>query len=173
MDSHVLFEASFFDSGILLLLCWAGVFTFAIFQAVKTEKRRYGKKDARAGAIIGAAIALLCVLFLILLTASHYRGTLMAYRRGEYLVAEGYVENFCSVEQTGFFGKDSSLTIQESFTINGVAFHYGPRDLTHMFGYRSAWPYKGIITGDGQHLRIGYIPNTKVIVYIEELPRDS
>lgn len=172
MDSRVLFEANFFDSGLLFLLFGAGGFIFAIFQAIKYEKRRYGKKDARSAAIIGAIIALLIVYFMISLIVPRYQGTLMAYRRGEYLIAEGEVESFCSERKAGQLGKDS-VVIRESFTIDGITFSYAPRSTEFLFGYNCTWPYKGIITGDGQHLRIGYIKNTNVIVYIEELPKDS
>lgn len=65
----------------------------------------------------------------------------------------------------------------EHFEINGVYFEYS--DFTVQQGYHNARSLGGVITGDGQHLRIGFITMDSttgnqmldnVIVYIEDLP---
>ena len=96
-----------------------------------------------------------------------YNAIIGGYKSGNYQIVEGYVENFHPMPSEGH---DS-----ESFDINGVHFSYS--DYSIMFGYHNAKSKGGVITGDGQYLKIGYIHyDTKydtygnVIVYIEELP---
>ena len=88
-----------------------------------------------------------------------------AYERGEYQTVEGYVENFDPMPYTG--KKD------ESFEINGVKFAYS--DYNIQPGYNNAKSHGGVITGNGQHLKIGYVylneTHGNVIVFIEELPK--
>lgn len=80
-----------------------------------------------------------------------YRKTVGAYKQGDYQIVEGYVENF---------------------DINGVSFSYS--DYSVGPGYNNTKSHGGVITGDGQHLKIGYIYydeiHGNIIVYIEELP---
>lgn len=87
-----------------------------------------------------------------------------AYERGEYQTVEGYVENFDPMPYTG--KKD------ESFEINGVKFAYS--DYNMQPGYNNAKSHGGVITGNGQHLKIGYVYLDEVygnvIVFIEEIP---
>ena len=87
-----------------------------------------------------------------------------AYRRGEYQTVEGYVENF---DPMPYGGK-----MDESFEINGVKFAYS--DYNTQPGYNNAKSHGGVITGNGQHLKIGYVyldeAYGNVIVYIEEIP---
>ena len=60
---------------------------------------------------------------------------------------------------------------QESFDINGVSFSYS--DFSVQPGYHNAKSHGGVITGNGQHLKIGYVyynsAEGNVIVYIEKL----
>ena len=65
----------------------------------------------------------------------------------------------------------------EHYELDGIRFEYS--DATVMQGYHTSRPKGGVITGDGQHLRIGYIVMNSatgnkmlnnVIVYIAELP---
>jgi hypothetical protein len=58
----------------------------------------------------------------------------------------------------------------ESFTLDKVPFRYG---MTDCFGYQTVKFNGGVITGNGQHLRIAYTNYSylgNVIVCIEELP---
>ena len=84
----------------------------------------------------------------------------------DYNVVEGYVENFSPRPPNGHR--------LESFTVNGIKFGYSD-DLFHM-GYNRSLHNGGVIKGNGQHLRIGYIEGTddtdgteKDIIVIEEI----
>lgn len=115
--------------------------------------------------IAGAVILLMNTSMIIPHHMKMYKKTVEAYRHGEYLTVEGYVESF-DPQQIHVNGDT------ESFVINGVKFKYSAA--TVQFGYHNAWPHNKIIAGDGQHLRIGYIYYDNfygnIIVYIEELP---
>ena len=92
-----------------------------------------------------------------------YKATINAYRSGQYEVVEGYVENFDPLSKNE---KGS-----ESFEINGVQFTYS--DTKVITGYHNTNKNGGVITGNGQYLKIGYIYYNdsygNIIVYIEEL----
>ena len=94
-------------------------------------------------------------------TASLYEKTIVAYNNDDYEIVEGYVENFDPMPYEGH--KD------ESFEINGVKFSYSDYNIT--FGYNNAKSHGGVIEGNGQHLKIGYVINNgeNIIVYIEQL----
>lgn len=83
-----------------------------------------------------------------------------AYKQGEYQIVEGYVENFVPMPYTGHS--------HESFEVNGVSFSYS--DYSVQSGHHNAKSHGGVITGDGQHLKIGYIHYNEtygnIIVYI-------
>ena len=85
------------------------------------------------------------------------------YYKHDYNVVEGYVENFSPRPPGGHR--------MESFTVNGIEFSYAD-DLFHM-GYKRSFYNGGVIKGNGQHLRIGYIEEgdniEKVIIVIEEI----
>ncbi len=86
-----------------------------------------------------------------------------AYKTGQYEVVEGYVENFHALPPEGHD--------VESFEIDGVYFSYS--DAKIITGYHNAKKNGGVITGDGQYLKIGYIYYDdlygNIIVYIEEI----
>ena len=90
--------------------------------------------------------------------------TVSAYKRGDYQIVEGYVENFHPMPYAGHSN--------ESFEICGVCFFYS--DFVIQQGYHNAKSHGGVITGDRQHLKVGYIyyggNYGNIIVYIEELP---
>ena len=92
-----------------------------------------------------------------------YSRTVSAYKKGEYMVVEGYVENFVPMPYEG--------KSDESFEINGVKFSYS--DYEVQYGYNNSKSHGGVITGDGQHLKIGYVYYNNmygnIIVYIEEI----
>jgi len=92
-----------------------------------------------------------------------YRTIKDIYDRGEYEIVEGYVENFVPMPYEGH--------ADESFEINNVCFEYS--DYTVMTGYHNAKSHGGVIRGDGQHLKIGYVyygpEYGNIIVFIEEI----
>jgi hypothetical protein len=78
-------------------------------------------------------------------------------------VVEGYVENFDPMPYEGHG--------DESFEINGVTFSYS--DYSIQPGYTNSKSHGGVIAGDGQHLKVGYVYYNEtygnIIVYIEQL----
>ncbi len=168
MGPQVLYEASFtIQKGWLILLVLFVAFSCIAVHHLKRLKnpRKYGTKDAKAGVIVGV----LGTLFLIAVMAfvvpdqiRMYQCTVGAYEHGEYRIVEGYVEQYKPAQKVGK---------GESFSIDGVDFEY--YDNVVQFGYHKTSALGGVITGDGQHLRVGYTQYRSlgnVIVYIEELP---
>lgn len=116
----------------------------------------------------------LCIVFLGLLYVEqlgHYKmGNISTevMKNEAYSVVEGYVEN-C---QWMIKGRE-----HESFSINGIDFKYSDDD--EIEGYHYTRVNDGVITGDGQYLKIWYYEPGEydeslnkygnVILYIEEL----
>lgn len=168
MEQRVLYEAGFVFHGawlILLTLLIASISMTVRYIKLLIAPQKYGKKGAKVGAVIGVlgTLILLAALGLVIpYQIEMYRSTVAAYRNGDYQIAEGYVEQFQPAKERGN---------PESFTIDGVDFRY--YDTVVQFGYHTTRARGGVITGDGQHLRIGYTQFRSlknVIVYIEELP---
>lgn len=169
MDSRVLFEASFsFHKAWLLLLILLIAFPCIIIHHIKKLKsvRGYRPRNALAGIIIGSLgtvfLLLVLALFIVPDQVKMYQSTVGAYERGDYKIAEGYIEQFQPAQKVGK---------RESFFIDGVEFAY--YDNVVQFGYHQSSANGGIITGNGQHLKIGYTSYRhlgNVIVYIEQLP---
>ena len=84
------------------------------------------------------------------------------YKNGEYETVEGVVERFDPMPAEGHK--------HESFVIGGVRFEYS--DFRAQPGYHKTKSHQGVITGNGQRLRIRYTwtqSHGNVILYIEEL----
>ena len=111
----------------------------------------------------GFCFVLILTIVISLFQVHMYKETVGAYESGNYEIVEGYVENFIAMPYEGHS--------DESFEINGVKFSYS--DYSVQPGYNNTMSHGGVITGDGQHLKIGYIyyNNTygNIIVYIEQL----
>ena len=127
------------------------------------------KRFPRAAMIVFVTVSALVGGFVLVDQVDQYNKIVVAYQKGDYQIVEGYVENFHPMPASGH---DS-----EHFEIDGVYFEYS--DYRVQQGYHNARSNGGVITGDGQHLRIGYIVMDSitgnqmldnVIVYIEELP---
>ena len=90
-----------------------------------------------------------------------YTKVVGAYKDGEFMIVEGYVENFDPMPYGGHS--------EESFEINNVTFSYS--DYTIQPGYNNSKSHGGVIEGNGQHLKVGYVDyyGTNIIVYIEQL----
>ena len=93
-----------------------------------------------------------------------YTKTVGAYYSGEYQTVEGYVENFHPMPSDG--------KSKETFDINGVEFAYSDYNIHP--GYNKSQYHGGVITGNGQHLKIKYVffneTYGNIILYIEEIP---
>ncbi len=161
----VLYEASYtFD---FMLLTPLFLMVFALFMP-KIIAHTYGEHPLGERAVkvfcgVGAAIAALFCLLSVMIEVSGYKNVVQAYRNGDYETVEGFVEDFHPMPYEGHS--------MESFTIGGVEFEYSDYSITQ--GYHNALSHGGVITGNGQHLRIGYVraplSGDNIIVYIEEL----
>ena len=161
---EVLYEVNYqFEPGIFIPLLMLLVIPFV----PKLEKHRYGRTTPVGTKIFLSVIW--CIVFAVtLLVGKHqfdmYKTVTEAYKSGKYQIVEGYVENFDPMPPEGHN--------TESFDIDGVHFFYS--DYTVMTGYHNAKSKGGVITGDGQYLKIGYVhygsSYGNVIVYIEALP---
>ena len=104
-------------------------------------------------------IMIIVVIYEICFFTSMYKETIVAYQNGDYQIAEGYVEKFDPMPYSGHS--------RECFEINNVKFEYS--DYTLTIGYHNAKSHGGVIKGDGQHLKIGYVRygsgHRNVIVY--------
>ena len=124
-----------------------------------------GKRITRICFWSGSLFVGVIVSIMLISQVCEYPKVVGAYDRGEYEIVEGYVENFDPMPQNG--------GSYESFEIDGVYFYYS--DHLIQYGYNNAKCRGGVITGDGQYLKIGYV-NTysngerrNIIVYIEEV----
>lgn len=111
-------------------------------------------------------IALLCGVVFVLSGASYltdYTHLRTRYETGDYLTAEGVVEDLTAAEYPHKGG--------DSFTLDGVTFAYTDTDLT-LPGYRREAQNGGRVTREGQYLVIRYIPDPDTginhILYIAE-----
>lgn len=83
----------------------------------------------------------------------------------DVFVVEGYVENFHPMP---YEGHDT-----EYFEINGVHFEYSDYTITN--GYHKSASHGGVVTQNGQHLKVKYVVekfgegNENVILYIAEI----
>ena len=93
---------------------------------------------------------------------NEHQQVVVAYEEGNYQTVVGKVENFTTM--TPPQGKG-----YETFEIDGVYFSYSD-NIIHQ-GYRISKTFGGVVNGDGQQLKIGYVEKNgeNIIVYIEEI----
>lgn len=100
------------------------------------------------------------VIMIIILTPAviqEYQEIYCVYKEGQYEIVEGTVESF------------STTKTKEEFTLAGVHFAYNERE--NNVGYHKVLAHGGVINGDGQKIKIGYVPynGENRIVLIEEI----
>ena len=105
--------------------------------------------------------ALIAQIIMGISAVNDYQQVVVAYEKGNYKTVAGEVENFCPMPYEGHG--------EESFDINGIYFSYS--DFVVQQGYHNAKSHGGVISGDGQLLKIGYVEKNQenIIVYIEEV----
>jgi len=114
--------------------------------------------------VIFWSIPILCFLISLVIFVgfySEYRQCRAMLDNDEVLIVEGEVENFSPYPELGHGS--------ESFEINGVRFSYF-NERTN--GYHTTADRGGVITGNGQVLRIKYFVNAEgdtVILYIAQI----
>jgi len=162
----VLYEAQFqLERGALIPVCLLVVIIFFPKIFSNKEMSKTGKLVVRTLRVFAGILVSGVILLETIMQVNMYNGIIGAYHRGEYEIVEGYVENFDPMPYSGH--------AVESFEINGIYFSYS--DYTARQGYHNAKSHGGVISGNGQYLKIGYVQyyfnseNQNVIVYIEEL----
>ena len=111
--------------------------------------------------ILGGFLSVACFLFVVSYI-KEYRDYKTKLDNDDVFVVEGYVTNF---ERFSVIEKTP-----EHFEINGVYFAYSERDDTN--GYHSIVGHGGVVTHNGQHLKIKYVTNEwgeNVILAIYEI----
>ncbi len=172
--NRVLYEASyigsskaFFNSAIVVIMLIS--FLIGLIYSAKKARRKKNENGAKTGkeyfvymvhyvgysvfAVIFGITALTTVTGLLL----GYHQVILGYKRGEYREAEGIVEDYMD-QKDGY-----------TFTVEGIEFEIFEPRLSWGYNY---WHGKDVITGNGQHLRIRYIPGSNSIVYIEEIAEE-
>ena len=110
------------------------------------------------------SMGIFCRIVFVVFFAAHMREYYEysnILKNGDFLTVEGYVENY---DPLLWHEKDA-----ERFEINGVSFEY---DDAGTNGYQTTAKRGGVITENGQHLKVKYITNESgenVILYIAEI----
>ena len=168
--SHVLYETNYqlpSNASIPFLVFF--VFLSFFLKEIKASRAEKAGCAAKSGTnhrfqigflSFSLPIIIFVCIFFVCRQADFYKTVTLPYREGQYETVEGYVENF---DPMPYGGHDT-----ESFDIDGVHFEYS------VGGAYSCYNSSvGVITGNGQHLRIRYIyygpENMRCILYIEEL----
>ena len=160
------------DAMLVVLFIMPPVALFILwrsFRKLNDQQTDNGKARPRlwpicAILICAAVIFEACAITSLISQYRQYDRVERAWRSGQYETVEGYVEFFSPMPYAGH--------AYESFVIDGVAFYYS--DFSSTVGYHNARSHGGVITGNGQYLRIGYIPGDdakdNIIVSIEAPP---
>ena len=170
----VLYEYGFdfreYLTNVIPLIVGIGFFSLS-FSIIKTQKR--GEEATGflpsffkvVGFIVGPLGVLLFLISTLGMMAEHIDYS-KALETGDVCCVEGYVENFHPMP---YEGHDV-----EHFEIDGVCFDY--TDYEIMNGYNQSSSHGGVITGNGQYLKIKYIESTydsgenrNIILYIAEI----
>lgn len=164
---NILFEATFeFEFAYLIpifMLIFISLFPLIMKKYYENNDVRINYKVVRI--FCGCAFAFVALISVIVgvFQVNMFSKTVGAYNKGDYEIVEGYVENFIPMPYEGHS--------DESFEINGVKFSYS--DYSIQPGYNNSKSHGGVVFGNGQHLKIGYVYYNEVygniIVYIEQL----
>ncbi|MBQ9779059.1 MAG: hypothetical protein IJW22_09085 [Clostridia bacterium] len=165
----VLFEATYSPSkflivSALLLLFFVGLAVLTRLRPALFQNPRTHPQYPFIFSLVGAGMCAMTLLLAIAVEVVSYHAVVGAYQQGKYQIVEGYVE--------GFDPQERGSKSPESFEINGVAFSYSEYHET--YGYHTPRDRGGVIRGDGQYLRIGYVSSAldgeNTIVFIEQIP---
>ncbi len=162
---NVLYEATYeFDFFCLIPLFMFIVACFFPRLIKKTCLERGAKVNEKVIKIFSLFVQIILsifVIFTIINEVVSYNQIIVAYENGNYDTVEGYVENFSPMSYEGHS--------EESFNIKDIEFSYSDYVITQ--GYHNTASHGGVITHNGQHLKIGYITDDftekNTIVYIE------
>ena len=166
----ILYEATISSNCIILVIFFIVSYWFVISFPKNirsfTEKHsiEYNKSDEETQKMVKKMLFGISFFWVLVICSAvdMYIDVVGAYKKGEYEVTEGYVEEFIPI------GKDGNN--RESFSINGIEFNYS--NISIQYGYCKVAKNGGVIYENGQHLKIGYVQcgaDGNVIVYIEDL----
>ncbi len=160
---NVLYEASFewdslyYGAGIVFII------TLILFLHLRKKRLELDTQMQVVRFFSGfiAAGALIVQIIMGISAINEYQQVVVAYKEGNYQTVVGEVEQFTTMTPQG--------KGNESFEIKGVHFSYS--DTTIHQGYRNSKTFGGVVRGDGQQLKIGYVEKNgkNIIVYIEEI----
>ena len=144
---------------------------FFIWKWYPAKNRGVSEKGARGhvaymvwkyiGWIVGAFTVILGV-FCLSAHIIDFQDKKALWESGNVYTVEGYTENYHAMPSEGHD--------KEHFEINGILFEYSNFEITN--GYSQTAAYGGVITKDGQHLKIKYVTDehgNHTILYIAEI----
>ena len=155
--NRVLFEVSYIGSWrtyfiIIIALC---IFSFLYFRFRGIDRTDQSEKGRKIAGVITKVLRIFIVIYVFFLIKG-YMDIVIQYKMGHYVEIEGTVDSYC-------YFKNS-----EYITLDGVKFHCSSGN---QWGYYPVGRNFSVIAGNGQHLRIRYIPRGRenIIVYIEQI----
>ena len=161
--SKVLYEVTFEWDSMYYGAAIVFVIAFVFFLAYRKKRFDLDTKMQVAWFFSGliAVGALIAQIIMGISALNDYQKVVVAYEEGNYQTVVGEVEKFTTTTPEG--------KGYETFEIDGVYFSYSD-NIIHQ-GYRNSKTFGGVIKGDGQQLKIGYIEKNgeNIIVYIEEI----
>lgn len=140
-------------NGFLDIVIVIALWTFAWLHLIKQKdvaKTRWVYETTRVASIFWGMV----LIWMLYILVTGYSEIILGYKSGNYREVEGSVEDYTKVREG------------EKFTINGVEF-WVSHGIT--WGYTLSFTKDSVITGNGQHLRIRYLPGNHTIVYIEQM----
>lgn len=145
-----------------------GICFFFGSRMIQTSSDTQGINDKRINPqavkhILRAIGIFSCIVFAVFFSAhvSEYYEYGAIMKSGDYLTVEGTVENY---DPLLWHEKDA-----ERFEINGVCFEYSDAGTN---GYQATAERGGVVTGNGQRLKVKYITNESgenIILYIAQI----
>ena len=139
-------ENNFFPYYILIPELLLIIFGFLAYKSIKLK---YNK-------ILSVLLSIITILSTTLCITSIYEfynvktNIVESYFAGEYLTVEGKIESFDPLSLNG--------NGTESFEVNGIEFRYSDSALNYI-GYKTTSVEGGVITNNGQKVRIRYVYN--------------
>jgi len=164
--NNVLYEVTYrADRGTVIpFIVVLGFLCLLIGEArkIRREKTVQGHKLNLFICSFGLVMSLVACSIVFISQIDMYQNIIVAYEEGRYVTVEGYVEDFTPMPAEGH--------AHETFQINGILFDYS--DNTALQGYNKPKAHGGVISGNGQYLKVRYIYyapwDCNVIVYIAE-----
>jgi len=156
-------------NNVVIGIVGIGLLSFAIGHTFLRKMLELGKIEFYeiVFIVLGYVLGPILTFGMVSICVDEYNESLMyeeMLANNEVQIVEGYVEKYHPMP---FGGHDS-----EHFEINGVYFDYS--NFESDLGYNDAASHGGVVTENGQHLKIKYIAEDRIkIKSIEEAIKDS